>query len=143
VTIYFAASIAGGRHYLETYRKIVDHLQQAGHTIPTVHIVHPQVLEVEKGLTPEQIYTRDVEWIEGSDCMIAEVSNPSLGVGYEIGYALNLDMPVLCLYHKDVFLSRMILGNTAPGLTVRSYESDEEWQAIVEEFLHGIRQSEH
>ena len=59
---------------------------------------------------------------EESDLLVAEVSTPSHGVGYEIGYALDLDKPVLCLYQKGVVVSKMITGNPHPLLTVMDYE---------------------
>ena len=41
-------------------------------------------------------------YIKACDALIAEISTPSHGVGYEIGYALNLDKPVLCLHRRGV-----------------------------------------
>ena len=135
--VYFSASIAGGRKYLKTYEQMVHYLKDHGHEIPTEHIIHPQVLKLEKTLTPEQIYNRDVEWIKNCDCVIAEVSNPSLGVGYEICYALRLAKPVLCLYQKGLFVSRMIIGNTSSGFKVRAYDSEEDWKTIIAEFFNS------
>jgi nucleoside 2-deoxyribosyltransferase len=135
VKIYFAGSIAGGRKYLETYKKIVDYLQSQGHEVPTEHIVHPQVLTLENKLTPQEIYNRDIQWIEECKALIAEVSNPSLGVGYEIGYALNIDKPVLCLYQEGIFLSRMILGNTSTKLQVKQYQDVSQCKRLIDAFL--------
>ena len=136
--IYFAGSIAGGRDFLETYTKIVKYLQNKGHNIPTEHIIYPDVLTFETGTTAEEIYNRDVEWLKGSKALIAEISNPSLGVGYEIGYALNAKIPVLALYHKDIFISRMISGNKDPLLNVQKYGTDEDWESLIEQFLNSL-----
>jgi len=133
--IYFGGSIAGGRKYLEIYQKIVAYLKSEGHRVLTEHVVQPDVLELETKFTPKQLYTRDIEWIKECDCLIAEVSNPSLGVGYEICYALRIDKPVLCLYRKGIFLTRMLLGNTSDGLVVRKYEKDTDWKEIIDSFL--------
>jgi hypothetical protein len=45
--------------------------------------------------------------------VVAEVSTPSLGVGYELGIAEKLKIPVLCLYRPITGkrLSAMINGN--------------------------------
>jgi len=51
--------------------------------VPTEHIIAPDVLAAEKQLTAQDIYQRDVDWLTESDAAIAEISNPSLGVGYE------------------------------------------------------------
>jgi 2'-deoxynucleoside 5'-phosphate N-hydrolase len=133
--IYFAASIAGGRQYLEVYQKMVGFLLERGHRIPTQHIIAPDVLDLESQLTAEGIYTRDMQWLERSDAMIAEVSNPSLGVGYEIACALQFNKPVLCLYQPHVFLSRLILGNTHPMMRIQPYATDAEWQQHMIHFL--------
>ncbi len=45
-------------------------------------------------------------------CCVAEVSTPSLGVGYEIGIAVERKKPVFCLYRRQEGkkLSAMIAG---------------------------------
>ena len=135
MTIYFCGSIAGGRGYLDTYTKMVRYLQSLGHVVPTEHIIAPNVLEIEKKETAEQIYQRDVEWLSESNKVIAEISNPSLGVGYEIGYALNLGKSVLALYKKGLFVSCMITGNTDANLSVMEYSSQEEWREHIDRFI--------
>ena len=132
--IYFCGSIAGGRTYLDMYTKIVRFLQSQGHVL-TEHIIDPNVLHLEQKLTAKQIYERDMEWLSTADVAIAEISNPSLGVGYEIGYALNIGKPVLALYEDGLFISRMITGNTHPNLSVLTYGSNIEWKTIIDQFL--------
>lgn len=139
MNIYFGGSIAGGRQYLATYQRIVAYLKSRGHRVLTEHVVKPDVLEWEKDFTAEQIYTRDIQWLKECDCMIAEVSNPSLGVGYEICYALRINKPVLCLYRKGLFLTCMLTGNTADGLLVKEYEEDREWEEIIDLFSSNRR----
>jgi 2'-deoxynucleoside 5'-phosphate N-hydrolase len=133
--VYFCGSIAGGRKYLETYTKMVRHLQSCGHIVPTEHIIEPNVLAIESELTASQIYERDIEWLRGADAVVSEISNPSLGVGYEIAYALQCRKPVLALYAKSLFISRMITGNCDPLLQVREYSSDAEWRHEMDSFL--------
>lgn len=135
MNIYFCGSIAGGRKYLETYQKIVAYLKSGGHRVLTDHVVQPDVLELEKKLTPEQIYTRDIDWLNECDCVVAEVSNPSLGVGYEVCYALRIKKPVLCLFREGIFLSSMLLGNTSAGITVDEYSNDADWQKSIDRFI--------
>ena len=43
--------------------------------------------------------------------LVAEVSTPSLGVGYEIAYAERLGKRVICVYDEQITLSSMICGN--------------------------------
>lgn len=135
MNVYFGGSIAGGRGDVEIYRRIVAYLKAKGHRVLSEHVAHMDVLDQEKELSAEEIYTRDIQWLTQADCVISEVSTPSLGVGYEICYALRLGKPVLCIYRKDIFLTRMLLGNRAENITVDPYASDEEWQQSIDEFL--------
>ena len=133
--VYFSGTIMGDRSHVATFRRIVEHIQARGHTVPTAHVARENVLQEEIAHAPEQVYERDVTWLRGSDCLVAEVSTPSLGVGYEVCYALVQVKPVLCLYRRGRPLSKMILGCAEPGITVRDYADEAEALALVDEFL--------
>ena len=141
MNIYFAGSISGGRDFLHTYQEVVGFLKRSGHFIYTDHIVDPAVLDKENQLTAQQIYERDMAWLAECDCLIAEISNPSLGVGYEVCTALDHHKPVLCLYRQDLFVSRMLTGNTRSGLIVHTWEHSADWQAHIEAFLTDCKAS--
>jgi nucleoside 2-deoxyribosyltransferase len=121
MNIYFACSITGGREFEAGYQEIVAALVADGHEIPTSHLVQSDVMENERKLTPQKVYERDINWIKNCDVLIAEVSVPSHGVGYEIGFALNIGKPVLCLYQKERRVSKMITGNKDSALKVQEY----------------------
>jgi len=126
MNIYFACSITGGRELEADYQKIVAALTADGHEIPTSHLAQSDVMENERELAPQDVYERDVNWVKNCDVLIAEVSVPSHGVGYEIGFALSMEKPVLCLHQKGRSVSKMITGNKTPALTVQSYENVQE-----------------
>ena len=89
------------------------------------------------------IYERDMHWLNLADAMVAEVSGPSLGVGYELSYALHIRrIPVLCLCHLEVrSLSAMVSGNTHPLLTLERYGDVAGMRTIVASFLERARAS--
>ncbi len=91
--------------------------------------------EVDAREEPGDIYNRDVNWIRESDLLIAEVSTPSHGVGYEIGYALDLEKPVLCLFKNGVVVSKMITGNPHRLLTVMEYKDMSDAEEILHTYL--------
>ena len=134
MNIYFACSITGGREFESVYKAIVDALSAAGHVIPTAHLAQPG-LTAESALSPRQVYERDVAWIRACDALIAEVSVPSHGVGYEIGYALAEGKPVLCLYQEGRRLSKMISGNPHGKLRVESYADTGSAISLATDFL--------
>jgi nucleoside 2-deoxyribosyltransferase len=89
----------------------------------------------EHTLTPEFIFTRDQDWLKESDVVIAEISNPSLGVGYELGHAEALGKKILCLYRNgsEKSLSNMISGNK--NMNVVSYNAVEDLLEMFKNFL--------
>jgi nucleoside 2-deoxyribosyltransferase len=135
--IYFACSITGGRQDEAVYQAIVDYLLGEGHTVPTAHLSLPEVMALEAVVDPADVYRRDIEWIIACEALIAEVSTPSHGVGYEIAFALGRGKPVLCCYRQGAAVSKMILGNSSTGLVLESYRTPQEAVAGVAAFLEG------
>lgn len=136
--IYFAGSIRGGRDYAEFYASLIEMLRTHG-TVLTEHIGdNGLTAHGESTRTDADIYERDMAWVRDADVLIAEVTKPSLGVGYEIGQAEALSKPVLCLYRpiEGARLSAMLAGNSA--LAVRSYGDIEEAEAHVQAFLSRV-----
>jgi 2'-deoxynucleoside 5'-phosphate N-hydrolase len=141
MNIYFACSITGGRTYEAVYQSITRALLDDGIEVPTAHLAQSGVMDEEKIIQPGAVYARDVAWMQSADALIAEVSVPSHGVGYEIGFALNLGKPVLCLYDQGRVVSKMITGNPTPNLTVRAYKNLDQAAEIAQEFASKLRQT--
>ncbi|MEX0787216.1 MAG: nucleoside 2-deoxyribosyltransferase [Anaerolineales bacterium] len=135
MNVYFSCSLTGGRLDQVIYGQIVDHLVALGHTVPTAHLASPDIMNLERTEDPHEIYERDMAWIRECDVLIAEVSTPSHGVGYEVAFALSLKKPVLCCYRDGAAVSKMITGNDSPGMVVRAYRSESDALTVVDEFL--------
>ena len=133
--IYFSCSLTGGRQDQPVYAALVQHLQDAGHEVLTAHLAGPQVLVQDDALDPVAIYDRDTAWIEACEVVIAEVTTPSHGVGFEIAYALDRNKPVACLFRAGTRVSKMITGNRTAGLEVHAYEDPEHAARILDGFL--------
>ncbi len=138
MNLYFSCSLTGGRRDEPVYAAIVQHLLALGHDVPTAHLADPQVMDLERVVSPNEVFRRDVAWIRACQALIAEVSTPSHGVGYEIALALSLGKPVLCCYREGARVSKMITGNDTPGLTVRPYQRPEEALRLIDEFLASL-----
>lgn len=133
--IYFACAITGGRQDEAVYQQIVDALLADGHEIPTAMNAGPGWQAMEESPNPQEVYRRDTGWIDESRALIAEISTPSHGVGYEVSYALERGKPVLCLYRHGVRVSKMITGNTMPGIIVADYGDVSEAIEIMRGFI--------
>lgn len=132
--IYFAGSIRGGRDDAGLYGELIQLLQSYGEVL-TEHIGDKQLSTHGEGLVAEHIFERDVKWVHEADLVIAEVTTPSLGVGYEIGLAEALGKKIICFYRPqaDRKLSAMILGNVK--LTVVEYKTIDELKEKLSELL--------
>lgn len=140
--VYFACSISGGRADEDTYQHLVGVLRSMGFDVLTAHLAESGIVELDAREDSTDIYHRDVTWIEESDLLVAEISTPSHGVGYEIGYALDLNKPVLCMYHQGVVVSKMILGNPHPLLSVISYADWNDAKELLQKYFSKISQNQ-
>jgi len=138
MNVYFGCSITGGRNEESIYQLIVKTLHTDGHQVPTAHLSQPDVVELEKVVDPGEVFSRDIQWINDCQAMIAEVSTPSHGVGYEIAYALSIQKPLLCLHRSGIKVSKMITGNNIPLLQVVEYQSPDELPVYIRDFLAQI-----
>tara|TARA_B100000315_G_scaffold258691_1_gene311722 strand:+ start:14972 stop:15391 length:420 start_codon:yes stop_codon:yes gene_type:complete len=136
--IYFAGAIRGGRDDAESYEKIIKCLTGYGDVL-TEHVGEVTMGNTgEKEVSDKFIFERDIEWLGSADCVVAEVTVPSLGVGYEIGIAEKLSKPVLCLYHPQAGkrLSAMIRGNR--NIICCEYESLDEAEKYIKSFMEKL-----
>ncbi len=101
--IFFSCSMRGGFSRLaqEELRKIPDIIEELGLMVISRHQTSENFEESESRLTEQEIHDRDYRWLNDADVVIAEITNPSLGVGAEIADAVNLGIPVLCVYKKE------------------------------------------
>ena len=134
--IYFAGAIRGGRQDTSTYHAMIAHLQTYVQVL-TEHIGNKALSDGgEHDLSDNQIHARDVAWLEECDAVVAEVTTPSLGVGYELGVAEKLGKPILCLFdagNPDFRLSAMLSGN--PMVTVAHYQTLDEAMEAMDLFV--------
>lgn len=138
MNVYFACSITGGREFEAIYQAIVQTLLDDGHVVPTSFLASSEVMGLEKIVSPSDVFTRDIDWINRAEALIAEVSTPSHGVGYEIAYALSLGKPVLCCFQEGRTVSKMITGNSTPGIRVRAYQTPQQAASLVQAFLGEV-----
>ncbi len=108
--VYFAGSIRGGRKDAELYRKVIAAMKEK-HQVLTEHVGDLSLSTVEdKG--DQAIYEQDTAWLRECDIVVAECTQVSLGVGYELAYAEAHGKEVHIFYRpKETQLSAMLAGN--------------------------------
>ncbi len=135
MNIYFAASIRGGRDDVHYYEALIKELQKYG-TVLTEHVGLDSLTDKgETILGVQEIHDRDLAWVDEADILVAEVTNPSLGVGYEIAYALSTGKRVIALFRtsSDKKLSAMIAGSR--NIENYTYKEPGEFQALLQQLF--------
>lgn len=132
--IYFAGSIRGDRGDQDIYAAIIKLLKNYG-TVVTEHIGDAQITLAGEGAPDREIHDRDIGWLRECDLIVAEVTGPSLGVGYEIGRAVEWGKKIVCLYRPSAGrkLSGMIAGS--PGVVVHEYAAPGDLQPLFDRLL--------
>ena len=134
-TIYFSGSITGGRQDIAIYQRMIDALEADGHRVLAGAVAAEHIGDGGEALALSDIFTRDLRWLDECDLVVAEVSTPSHGVGYEIAYARwARKIPVIALYRRvrTKRCSAMISGD--PGIHFLEY-------AEVGEVLESLREA--
>merc|ERR1711962_368577 len=140
--IYFCGSIRAGRQDVDLYGVLTEMLAKYG------QVVTPFVADKTITITGSEheggdrgIHDRDVTLLRESNAIVAEVTQPSLGVGYEIGRAVDMNKPILCLYRPQPgkLLSAMIRGmDDGSKYLVCDYQKPEELSSVFESFFKSM-----
>jgi hypothetical protein len=132
--IYFGFTVAGDRSAIETARGIIRVLDDLGHEVLTRHLVSDNAWETDRMISAQDVYRRDLAWLELSDIFVAEVSGSSFGLGFETGYLLGAtNKKVILLYRRELEkkVSLLITGNTHPNCTLAPYSTIAEAEQVV------------
>jgi len=138
--IYFTAATTNNGDYLKQEKAIVAEIKKLGHSLTSgEQILDHKQLEKDAVQSAEEIFYREKQAIDVADCVIAEVSKPSSGVGGELVYALTHHKPVLALFYKDASneLSTMISGNPSDHLFLEHYDEDS-LPILMKHFLEQV-----
>lgn len=132
--IYFGFTVAGNRSSLEAAKRIVGVLQSMGHEVLTSHLVREDAWEADRSVAPQEIFARDMKWLDRCDLFVAEVSGSSFGLGFETGYLLGATTKrTILLYQREAEpgISLLITGNTHPNCYLIPYSYLDELEELV------------
>lgn len=141
--IYFGGSIRGGRADADLYGQIIEYLKYHGKVL-TEHIGDKTLSATgEANKTSEFIHDRDMDWLGIVKKVVAEITHPSLGVGYEIGRVVERNSwvsesdkkRILCLYRSSIDRQFSLLRGGCGGFSPAEYGSVAEACAIIDNFM--------
>lgn len=131
--VYLAAAMTNPERDTSVVEEVLRALSEAGHEVLTPHVIGEVEDPCAGRLSDAQLAQRDLSWLQQADCLVAEVSTPSHGVGIEVMAALNAGKPVFAIAREKARVSRLLSG--LPGLTLARYSSPAQAVALVSAFL--------
>jgi nucleoside 2-deoxyribosyltransferase len=132
--VYLGFTVAGNRSTVEAAKKILVALQSLGHEVLTSHLVSENAWEADRRVSPQEVFARDMNWLDQCDVFIAEVTGSSFGLGFETGYLLGATAKKTILFFEQDArhrISLLITGNTHPNCILMSYSRLEELDQLV------------
>lgn len=136
--IYFTCASTNNSDDLMRLKDVIATVKSLGHTLTSGEQI-VLASDQKKELGPTDIFLREKKAIDEADCIVAEVTTPSSGVGGEIVYALTHNKPVLALFYKEAndALSPMLTGNPSEHLYLEHYD-DESVVVVLKQFIDEV-----
>jgi hypothetical protein len=138
--VYFTGALSGKPKYLENYKAIVRHLKYRGFRVFAEHILtegKEKEVKSQTAFDREKVYKELLGKIKGADFVVAEISTPSVSIGHEISYALELAKPVIVL-HVPGESSSLLEGRKDERLQMSEYMKDNLKQ-VLDGVLEDVR----
>lgn len=114
-----------GEDFLPVYKKLVS---KCSERFEDVIGTYPDFWDTEE--TPTQFYNRTINTITKCDVFVAEVTNPSHGVGMELQMAHNNDIPIMALAEENEKISSMVVGNPAVVDIIRYKNKESLYESV-------------
>ena len=119
---------------LEFYIDIADVCKEFG---LVTFLPHLQTRAVDEPADAKLVFRLDIDGLKNSQLLIADVSDPSHGVGSELMQANFMKIPIICLAIKGKELSRMVTGNPMVRKIIQ-YDSQEDCLMKLKEYLPSL-----
>jgi hypothetical protein len=131
--VYFSGSIRGGEPDRDWFQRLIRRISRHGKVLTENSFGYSY--EEETSFDDAWIYERDMDWLSEADAVVAEVSAPSLGVGYEIAKAEEWGKPLLLLYREQPGRKPSAMLNGNKSLEMFVFTEEEDALKAVEGFL--------
>lgn len=147
--VYVAGALRHApREWWTIYEKIGKVVEKVGMTAHVPHIdtiknvrqtadeIHDSSLDLD---IRAEVYEKNMEALRKAKLIIAEVTMPSIGTGFEIGLSIEWKKTIICLARNDANVTSMVLGPVHLNLIkfIR-YENEQEALEKLEDMLRKM-----
>lgn len=93
---------------------------------------------LERG-TPKDVFRHDTACVASSDVFVAVCTYPGIGLGYELGVAVERGKPILALAREGVSVTRLVQGVQSPLFRFRRYRKESDVPRIIRSFTTSLQ----
>lgn len=133
---FLSIPVQGTRLHQSVYDAIISGAKIAGLSIINVEVNNPPTAHQLENVSPYVVHLHNRALLDSAELIIVEISQPSLGVGYELAVAQSLGLPILALCNSNLVpaISLMIRGIDYKRFHLSSYESLDDIAEILTAF---------
>lgn len=88
--------------------------------------------------TPQDVYEWDINNVRTCDLFVADCTYPSIGLGMEIGAAIEHNKPTLIVVQEEAKVTRMVLGITHPKFSLKHYNDHDDVLQFIKEKIKTL-----
>lgn len=132
--VYFSASLSEEKKLKSNYQNIVKIIRSLGYQVDTLFL---EINEKQTSEKKNKTYHELLKKLKSADIMVAEVSEPSLNLGYEISMALETNKPVLVLFSQGKTIELLEVVDNK-NMIVATYNSNN-LQKVLKEKMAIIK----
>lgn len=146
---YFSGAIRGDTSFVYYFRRIVEIINEYGEALTErSDLYYPldrNFDQKHQSNIEKKIFRRDItKWLGKSSAVVAEISGPSTGVGYEIHYAIrDRRIPVLCLYHVSSKPTLVVKQDPSKYILLQKYSDENDLEKYLRCFLMILIRTEY
>lgn len=123
---------------IDYLRRILTTIHRSGHMLAR-DWVEPSFIEATEGIKGEVdwdiIYKDNIDSLNKADVVIAEVTEKSFGVGFQVALAAQQKKPILLLHKKHGYKKSLADGVGGDYIERKDYENYDDIEQLVEAFL--------
>lgn len=135
--VHFISGKTNIEENIEYLRRVITTIHLSGHVVARDWL-EPAYLAATQGLRGEvdwrMIFEENVEGLNKADVLIAEATEKSFGVGYQVALASQQRKPILLLQREGVGKASLASGITIDCVELKHYREDN-LESIIEQFL--------
>ena len=126
MTVYFTASVSGKKDLMEQYKAIVNVLKTKGNEVISEHVLNVSPTDLNTETEEDRVSQNKqlTKWLNQADIIVAEVSSPSVSVGYEIALGLDKSKPVFVV-HQASTPPPALVGEKSERFLLSSYDLED------------------